>query len=127
MMWQVLVAAALLPVCSFWLSTPAHAAAFTFGLALYSTNALLLTYLVDRLFQAVGDGASRPRPGQGRLVLLALVKLLLVAGGVALALMVFHYPVVPLVSGALAGLAATTIATLVSDKKTLFSVDDLRY
>jgi hypothetical protein len=102
-------------------------AAFTFGLALYSTNALLLTYLVDRLFQVVGDGASGPRPGQGHLVFLALVKLLLVAAGVALALMVFQYPVIPLVSGALAGLAATTIATLVSDKKTLFSVDDLRY
>lgn len=128
MIYQLLAAGALLPFCTYWLPGPEVKGAFSFGLLLYTANTLLLAYLVDRLFQVASKRAPVARPGQKALVLgLALLKFSFVGGGVLLALVVLHLPAIPLVGGAFAGLVSTTIVSLVSGKKTLFSKGDLRY
>jgi hypothetical protein len=127
MIYQLLAAGALFPFCTYWLPGPEVKAAFGFGLLLYTANALLLAYLVDRLFQVASNRASGARPGQRALVGLALLKFSFVGVGVLLGLVVFRLPAIPLVGGAFAGLVSTTIVSLVSGKKTLFSKGDLRY
>jgi hypothetical protein len=88
-------------------------AGFNFGLALFTANVLLLTFLTQRLFAAAGgEPSSEGKRPTTFLALLFAMKLVLLLGGAYIGLVVFGVPVLWFTIGLVAGLAAVTIASL---------------